>query len=375
MRKFHNVGEALFVVEKIDKYNFVYDCGGQGISSVENAIKNAFEKDEKIEAVFISHYDADHINGLHFLLQYCKVKRLILPMMTDTIKFILLFLQVYEGNMQDFIINPEEYVRKISQETKVVFIADARRDDLYSRGQSERSFDELSQLMPGKNIIRSGMNLISDKLLGWVFIPMCIQVLSLKQENDFIVELYKLMDMSPPKGKVDIIRLWEDYNLCGAEKTGTKASMAIRNKIKKAIQTIDPNLDDEGINAASQTLYSGPCKTNKSERIGCLYLGDFNAQTNWDKLDSVYGIYQKNIGIVQVPHHGSNACFSDKLINLDTIAIISVKIGGRINIDKTINEIVKKGGIPLITGSRGDIVVECSYYGAIIIRPNRILFV
>ena len=184
MRKFHNVGEALFVVEKIDKYNFVYDCGGQGISSVENAIKNAFEKDEKIEAVFISHYDADHINGLHFLLQYCKVKRLILPMMTDTIKFILLFLQVYEGNMEDFIINPEEYVRKISQETKVVFIADARRDDLYSRGQSERSFDELSQLMPGKNIIRSGMNLISDKLLGWVFIPMCIQVLSLKQEND-----------------------------------------------------------------------------------------------------------------------------------------------------------------------------------------------
>lgn len=118
MRKFHNVGEALFVVEKIDKYNFVYDCGGQGISSVENAIKNAFEKDEKIEAVFISHYDADHINGLHFLLQYCKVKRLILPMMTDTIKFILLFLQVYEGNMEDFIINPEEYVRKISQETK-----------------------------------------------------------------------------------------------------------------------------------------------------------------------------------------------------------------------------------------------------------------
>ena len=83
MKTFFNVGNGLFVVEEVYGKIFVFDCGGDGIKC---AIQRAFiHKNTKIEAVFISHFDRDHINGIHFLLSQCNVKRLVLPLLKDFI--------------------------------------------------------------------------------------------------------------------------------------------------------------------------------------------------------------------------------------------------------------------------------------------------
>lgn len=365
-RCFFDVGDALFAVEQINGHNFVYDCGGQKMSLVENAIKKAFKKGDEIEAVFISHYDADHINGIFFLLNHCNVKRLILPMMTNAIKLILLILQNYKGGLDEFIIDPEEYVRKISQKTKVIFVNENIEHPFDSENVRDISFDELSQLPQNRNWIKSGTRITDNTLLFWVYIPMCIVTLTNKQEVDFIAKLHDLLGLPVPTGKVDVKQFWKDHKLYGGGRDKTSDKVHILNKIKTAIQAIIPDLDDKGINAASQTLYSGPCCHSKPIRIGCLYMGDFDAKENWDKLKPVYENYQKNVRIVQVPHHGSENSFTDEIIGVNTLAVVSVNLKSKIAIGETITRIANRNGIPLMTGSRGDIEIECHNFIALV---------
>ena len=84
-RIIHPVGQGGFYTETLSNGNqeatFVYDCGGfdkekkkmtdylDSFLHSENAIKNPGDSGKKkIEAVFISHFHADHINGLQYLL-------------------------------------------------------------------------------------------------------------------------------------------------------------------------------------------------------------------------------------------------------------------------------------------------------------------
>jgi ribonuclease BN (tRNA processing enzyme) len=80
-RTFHPIGQSAFYSEKFESgFTIVYDCGGSTKAIVEQEIQNSFEKDEKIDIVFISHFHNDHINGLEFLLKYCDVQKVVLPL-------------------------------------------------------------------------------------------------------------------------------------------------------------------------------------------------------------------------------------------------------------------------------------------------------
>lgn len=291
-------------------------------------------------------------------------------MMTNAIKLILLILQNYKGDLDEFIIDPEEYVRKISQKTKVIFVNDNIEHPSDSENVRDISFDELSQLPKNRNWIKSGTRITDNTLLFWVYIPMCIVTLTNKQEVDFIAKLHDLLGLPVPTGKVDVKQFWKDHKLYGGERDKTSDKVHILNKVKTAIQAIIPDLDDKGINAASQTLYSGPCCHSKPIRIGCLYMGDFDAKENWDKLKPVYENYQKNVRIVQVPHHGSENSFTDEIIGVNTLAVVSVNLKSKIAIGETITRIANRNGIPLMTGSRGDIEIECHNFTALVSVPS-----
>lgn len=91
IRSFLPVGQGAFYCEqfmddlKREWVNVVYDCGSStNVKLVEEQIKNNFEKDEIIHAVFISHLDEDHINGIPFLLKYCNVNKIFFPLLTES---------------------------------------------------------------------------------------------------------------------------------------------------------------------------------------------------------------------------------------------------------------------------------------------------
>ncbi len=76
-RVFYPVGQGAFYIEKIHGANIVYDCGSiTKNSNIDHCIKHAFKNGEVIEAIFISHFDRDHINRLKDILAWCEVRHI-----------------------------------------------------------------------------------------------------------------------------------------------------------------------------------------------------------------------------------------------------------------------------------------------------------
>ena len=67
-RTFHNVGQALFCIEQVGGFTIVYDCGSEDKlgEMVKTAIHRTFKRNDKVDIVFLSHYDRDHVtpNGI-----------------------------------------------------------------------------------------------------------------------------------------------------------------------------------------------------------------------------------------------------------------------------------------------------------------------
>ena len=83
--EFHHVGQGLFYSGRLDlegeRKNIVYDCGTFFEKELlEYEIDGAFSNNDTIDLLMISHFDADHINGLQYLLNRVKkVESLFMP--------------------------------------------------------------------------------------------------------------------------------------------------------------------------------------------------------------------------------------------------------------------------------------------------------
>ena len=74
------------------------------VSLIKNKIKTALGTTRKvIDAVFISHFHEDHINGLDYLLSHYTVKKLFLPLLTEIEKIQLLIHFESQGGTSRFV--------------------------------------------------------------------------------------------------------------------------------------------------------------------------------------------------------------------------------------------------------------------------------
>ena len=94
VRSFLPIGQGAFYCECFHfngkTHNIVYDCGSKtNIQILKEQIKTTFEKDERIDALFLSHLHEDHINGIPFLLEHCCVNKIIFPIIDNYSKRLL----------------------------------------------------------------------------------------------------------------------------------------------------------------------------------------------------------------------------------------------------------------------------------------------
>ncbi|NDV80828.1 MBL fold metallo-hydrolase [Bacteroides sp. 51] len=349
MRTFYDVGDALFAVEEVSNLFFVYDCGSNSNNQAKAAIERAFPvQGQTVEAVFISHFDRDHINGVHFLLSHCKVKVLILPLLPPFAAFYLLHENELSDEDRDFILNTVNYVGEKSRDTRIIHILDS--DETTNSDQISASISDLASKNSTVENYPSGLriNLYSE---NWMFIPWNIQIMSEDQKRHFIDKFKSLCienDIEPE----DIQGLWKKIELC--EDSGPHRD----NMLKKAVADFIERLKGHDINSLSLTLYSGPIEPEFAGKIGCLYLGDYNAKKFFSKLKDAYNSVWSSIGLILVPHHGSPENYNPDLIDENTLSVVSLKLPAtnkkRYN---TLNEILQKKGIILATGYRGDVKI------------------
>jgi glyoxylase-like metal-dependent hydrolase (beta-lactamase superfamily II) len=78
VRTFHPVGQGAFYSERFyegdnpqAKYNIVYDCGTSWgvITKAKKVVGLAFDKNDRIDYLFISHLDFDHVSLVNTLIE------------------------------------------------------------------------------------------------------------------------------------------------------------------------------------------------------------------------------------------------------------------------------------------------------------------
>lgn len=380
LRTFHPIGQGGFYSERFifqgeDNINIIYDCGSATNDEiVEQEIMTTFEKGEVIHALFISHFHADHINGIEFLLDYCHVEKIFFPLITDEHKLLskikLLIGQDSNEFLFNFIDNPKKAIRTLweSKENRKNFpkLIAVSWNEKNEQNEERENNEELYV-----RIIPSGLNVtqkISKKLCEflWEYIP---------YNFERVDRLEKLREYEPFKSTS-----FED--LCSLLQDKDTRETTIKN-IKKAYMKVPG-----GLNSNSMTLYSGmnskreisvfqgthkknyclPCYRMdyclpccRVSNVGCLYTGDYDASKvdTFNDLKRKYEYYWYSIKFIQVPHHGSEKNFNSGFLGVDKYFIISVGLKNRYKHPsvQVINEILlSEGNLLIVTEDSRSVV-------------------
>jgi len=139
---FNNVGQGLFysgkiVVNEDKSFNFVYDCGTHSkreylktsIKRYSNSIKDNNNK-KKLDLLVISHFDADHINGLETLLsEVDEMETVVLPYYTPEERLLYAIMNKKQNRFYyEFLSDPAEFLLKKYKVKKIVFIVENSED-------------------------------------------------------------------------------------------------------------------------------------------------------------------------------------------------------------------------------------------------------
>lgn len=362
VRNFVSVGQGGFSIEKFyheDKMVFcmVYDCGSSSFKykKMKKKIREHFDTNDKINALFISHFDDDHINGISILLeQYC-VDKIFLPILSKSEK-ILLNASMTDKKILSFINGPVNYIYNIisknqnNNKISIVFVRNTNIDNNeFDEEEPKNDNIKISYINSGDAISFQELNNNSefDNKNIWEYIPYNV---SFNAYNDLIKEIKKAFGTQHFKNIL---------------KNSNKRSELIKiyKDILKKYEI--PSKDDTNQNNLnSLILYSGPTQNNRinvklarfcndffkykydnicnyrywdcgissrccrcfdysrlfENKVGCMYFGDSDAK---DK--NVIAILKKHIkglSFVQLPHHGSEYNNDDNILNNYLVFII-----------------------------------------------------
>ena len=378
LRTFHPIGQGGFYSERFifqggDNINIIYDCGSAtDVKNVKQQIVATFKKGEVIHALFISHFHADHINGIKYLLEYCCIKKIFSPLITDEHKSLLKIKLLIEKNSDafvfDFIDNPKETVKKLlKSHNPPILIAvkwnEKNKEDDNRIRNNEEFYDEI---IPSGSDVAS---MISTKLYRlWEYVPYNFERVNRLKE-------LKKHDPFKSTSFEELCSLLQDTD---------------KNKRKVAIKTMrDAYKKVSGdLNSNSMTLYSGMCNykgeisvfqgARKKEyylscyvmdcwlpymdNVGCLYTGDYDASkvNSFKGLKNKYNKYWDSIKFIQVPHHGAKGNFNSGFLGIDKYFIISVGLQNIYNHPsmQVVSEILLFGGELLIVTEDSRSIVQ-----------------
>ena len=339
IRRFLPVGQGAFYCEQFgavdneDRVNVVYDCGTfSGQNYLETCIRDIFKQGEIIHAVFLSHLHDDHINGLPFLLRYCRVEKIFFPLITESnVPYMSLYNIIKTKNQNafsvKFIQNPYEAFDGLGLEytPQLYGITSDAEDGLRIDARPVASGRDASGY-----IFNSGMrkmNICKD----WLYVPYNFKQTDRLQELQRQFQIIIGQQLTGDELQV----LWE-ANIGSARKDIKEAYRRVKGDFNTNSMTlysgINCDIKDQVLHYKNNIRW---CHANQyiAKKIGCLYTGDYDAkkQQHWDALCNEYKVYWGSIGCVQLPHHGSRYNYNEGFMDLDAFFIMSSGLNHRYN--------------------------------------------
>lgn len=305
-RIIHPVGQGAFYTERFfdsdgnTLYTIVYDCGSSPKSFVNNEIHSFFVQDDVVDILFLSHFDKDHISGLDELKKVCEINTVIMPLLNSVQKMYMLS----QGINKMLITDPKRYF----DSSRIVYVS-----PISSESKDERDYSDLGQEL------NSGTRIHIPKECSWVYVPFNYDS---NARQDFFLEKFK---------KIDELKNVDFDNDEEVNQIVLNADVKLISKLNKVFR----GSMSDGANRVSMLLYSGPLHSGGSilsdievhfnnwyevegklnVSSAALYLGDtdLNQDGLLTELRLQLDQLSHNIGMIQLPHHGSKRNFSREL--------------------------------------------------------------
>ncbi len=311
IRTFHPIGQGAFYTErhtfKGAEFTVVYDCGSTTLNGqkLERKIKSTFPKNHSIDILFISHFHADHINGIDILAKHCKIKKVVLPQIDDAAKILLKITNLIDYNFTDtsLIDNPEGF---FGGDIPIIRI---EPNEINLDQESIRINEPIDISKIGSSTINPSGTVFSPFVdIDWLFIP------------------FNYKHDKRRKQFEDALKI---YNLTLADIDTINKIRKNKNNVIEAYNAVDGNLNEN-----SMILFSG--KNSKDYircfdqfhhvyfhrhfhlnfQSGCLYMGDIdlNEPNIVSDINTKLSQLLSFIGTLQVPHHGSIYNFTTSIL-------------------------------------------------------------
>ena len=351
-RMFLPVGQGAFYLERFSAgesgrpVNVVYDCGTlSGLAHLKKIINHEFNESDVVEALFISHLHEDHINGIPFLMERCHVRRVYLPLISP-VDLALMRLDFETRNRSsstfdklqigDEVLMSEEFVRGMFEHSRITLFETSRR---YNRDTMIFELDSFSGGIMQQGTPNQGVRDLSAEIFGgtgkeqdkavWRYKTFCIR-------NEDAVNSVMRKFAATFTGEATPARIAELVKEGCKDKEIKKKIRGLYDSIKGHFNSHSLTMCSESVNANDRQKFE--CELDKDvapyalptdTASGCLYTGDFEAANLkcWNQLHSAYNDSWRNVGCVQIPHHGSPHSFNDAFLTLEAYHVISAGLG------------------------------------------------
>ncbi len=325
-RIFHPVGQGAFYSERHPGFNIVYDCGNWRNNEIaNNVVRQAFDKNDTVDILFISHFDYDHISMIGTLKDSVRnIRCVVLPLLHDEHKIVIkAFNHLFDKtqSLDKLVDDPKEF---FDGNTRIVFVKpNENPESPNNRNDSEkkRNDDEKGKYKKREEVvletsegtkeieIESGVSICIRENHPWCFIPF-----NYKSESRSRQLLNILKDSNINKDKLNRIsyvnRKQKELKECYKKVDGTanENSMLVYSG-----PTFNINykywINDSFFLYHPFSNHYHPHHISKycSEQPACIYSGD--ADFNKVNVKDVFHDLWEWVGTVQVPHHGAKSSF------------------------------------------------------------------
>lgn len=326
-RTFQPVGEGAFCMETFQaeerKYHVIFDCGSStrlnlrdGTSAfVIRETEAGLEPGESIEAVFISYFGREHMNGLEKLLKEHPVKRLFLPLLQPESRlFLSLIARIEFGNgsydfVRKLIESPLDLLQEKTYQIEKIIFVDEVDEEAQDTDRHVFDLDLVDGVIASNSLLQCKFG---DKQPRWKYV-----VANFREES----RIQKLRKALLQKGlavsgdETAACRLWNEHQReviavfmeDSLEGFHTNSLVVYSGKATKKME-VEVRPVQSGQNW-------GTCKSFFRIRSGCMYMEDCDAgrRVRWNRMKSIYRDEWDEISIWQLPHHGSSKYFNHEL--------------------------------------------------------------
>ena len=338
------------------EFRYIYDCGSTKQRALREAINIFHAEASHVDALFVSHLDSDHVNGLDRLLSSVTVDTVFIPYVDNVVPVLDIIEAELDGTLTTALIeaniDPQAWFgrRGVSRVVRVLGSKPGGPNDR----QEIPEFNPESAVRPSpryKPLTVNSGDILSvggqQKNLGWVLVPHVDPALP-EQRGKFNKAMRAAIGLLPKQ------RLTAGW-LAEALRNSTK-----REKLRGCYEEIISGGSGRNHNRVSMSLYSGPAqhsnkhferrilpphhtawlslqyytnpflyRSNKTESVGWIGTGD--AKLDIKKVRAAWEVtyrpFRNQVSTLLLPHHGSRHNYHHDLLDFPNLNLCIASAG------------------------------------------------